>query len=98
MAHKVHIIEVEKLLELFPNRYEAIMVANQEALRLNMIYRNRGETPPQKITTIALQRIIDGRVKYELSNKEKPNQSNLMPQFKEQPASTESKDSSDNGL
>jgi DNA-directed RNA polymerase omega subunit len=71
MAHDDKLIPIEKLLEKIPNRYEAIMVTAREAMRLNPIYRSKGESPPKKITTLALERVIDGKVSYEYLKRER---------------------------
>jgi DNA-directed RNA polymerase omega subunit len=70
MAHETKVVPIEKLLERIPNRYEAIIVAAREAQRLNPIYRSKGESPPKKITTIALERVIEGKVQFNYFKRE----------------------------
>jgi len=55
---------LERVLEQIPNRYEAIRVIAKEARRINMIIRRSGEEIETKPTTIAMNRLIDGKVKF----------------------------------
>ena len=55
---------MEKVLEKIENRYEAIRVMAKEARRINKIIRLSGEDIEEKPTTIAMKRVIEGKVKY----------------------------------
>ena len=55
---------MEKILETIDNRYEAIRVIAKEARRINTLIRLSGEEFDEKPTTIAINRTIDGKVKY----------------------------------
>ena len=55
---------LEKVLADIPNRYEAIRVMAKEARRVNTIIRLSGEEIEEKPTTIALKRLMNGKVKY----------------------------------
>ena len=54
----------EKILEIIPNRYEAVRIMAKEARRINTLIRLSGEEIEEKPTTIAMKRLIDGKVKY----------------------------------
>jgi DNA-directed RNA polymerase omega subunit len=54
----------EKILEVIPNRYEAVRIMAKEARRINTLIRLSGEEIEEKPTTIAIKRLIDGKVKY----------------------------------
>ncbi len=57
-----------KLAALFPppgsNKYELAIIAAREARRLNEWSKRTGETPPGKVTAIALERVLRGEVPY----------------------------------
>lgn len=55
---------MEKILEQVSNRYEAIRIAAKEARRINALIKLSGEEIEGKPTTIALKRLIEGKVKY----------------------------------
>lgn len=55
---------MEDVLDKIDNRYEMIKVVALEAKRINTIIRISGEEVTEKPTTIALKRVIDGKVKY----------------------------------
>ena len=55
---------MEKILERVDNRYEAIRVIAKEARRINALIRLSGEEIEEKPTTIAIKRMIEGKVKY----------------------------------
>ena len=55
---------LERMLEKIPNRYEAIRVIAKEARRINSVIRASGEEIETKPTTIAMNRLIDGKVKF----------------------------------
>lgn len=53
-----------KVTELIPNKFEAIKVAALEARRLNERARMFNVSLPGKITTLAINRLMDGKVEY----------------------------------
>lgn len=53
-----------KVTELIPNKFEAIKVAALEARRLNDRARMFGVSLPGKITSLAISRLIDGKVEF----------------------------------
>lgn len=61
---------MEKILERIANRYEATRVIAKEARRINMLIRLSGEEFDEKPTTIAIRRLIDGKVKYTYGQQE----------------------------
>lgn len=61
---------MEKILKIIKNRYEAIRVMAKEARRVNTLIRMSPEEVEDKPTTIAMNRVIDGKVKYEYEEPE----------------------------
>lgn len=59
-------IAVNKILEHIPNKFEAIRVAALECRRINArLQAEPGESEDeQKITSVAVERLIDGEVQY----------------------------------
>ncbi len=55
---------LEKIMEVIPNRYEAIRVMAKEAQRINKILLAANEELAEKPTTVAMKRLINGKVKY----------------------------------
>ena len=53
-----------KVIARIPNKFEAITVAALEARRLNERARMFGVALPGKITTLAVSRLIEGKVEY----------------------------------
>ena len=53
-----------KVTDLIPNKFEAIKIAAMEARRLNEKARMYNVSLPGKITTIAVDRLIAGKVEY----------------------------------
>lgn len=53
-----------KVTDLIPNKFEAIKIAAMEARRLNDKARTYNVNLPGKITSIAVDRLIDGKVEY----------------------------------
>ncbi len=53
-----------KVTELIPNKFEAIKVASLEARRLNERARMFNVSLPGKITTLAISRLLDGKIEY----------------------------------
>ncbi|MDX2475058.1 MAG: hypothetical protein QNL91_15290 [Candidatus Krumholzibacteria bacterium] len=54
----------QKVTALIPNKFKAIKIAALEARRLNERARNYNVALPGKITTLAVDRLIDGKVEY----------------------------------
>jgi DNA-directed RNA polymerase omega subunit len=55
---------MEKILDVIPNRYEAVRVMAKEARRINLLIHLAGEEIEEKPTSIAIKRLVDGKVKY----------------------------------
>jgi DNA-directed RNA polymerase omega subunit len=55
---------MEKILEKISNRYEAIRVMAKEARRINMLIQLAGGEIEEKPTSIAMRRVVNGKVKY----------------------------------
>ncbi len=53
-----------KVTELIPNKFEAIKIAALEARRLNERARTFNVQVPGKITSLAVERLIAGKVEY----------------------------------
>ncbi len=53
-----------KVTRLIPNKFEAIKIVALEARRLNGRARNYNVSLPGKITTLAVDRLIEGKVEY----------------------------------
>jgi len=53
-----------KVTDLIPNKFEAIKVAALEARRLNARARTLAINLPGKITSLAVDRLLDGKVDY----------------------------------
>ncbi len=54
----------QKVTALIPNKFKAIKIAALEARRLNERARMYNVSLPGKITTLAVDRLIEGRVEY----------------------------------
>jgi len=54
----------QKVIALIPNKFEAIKIAALEARRLNERARLYGVSLPGKITTLAVDRLIAGKVEW----------------------------------
>ena len=55
---------MEKILERVPNRYEAVRIMAKDARRINSLIRRAEKEIEEKPTTIAMKRLIEGKVKY----------------------------------
>ena len=55
---------VEELWKIVPNKYEAIVVIAKEARRIAQWARERGIKLPKRATTLAIERFLEGKVKY----------------------------------
>ncbi len=58
------IAALERITEVIANRYEAVRIMAKEARRINTLIRVSGTEIEEKPTTIAMKRLIDGKVKY----------------------------------
>jgi DNA-directed RNA polymerase subunit K/omega len=58
------IAALERIIEVIPNRYEAVRIMAKEARRINTLIRLSGEEIEEKPTSIAMKRLIDRKVKY----------------------------------
>lgn len=56
--------EMEKILQRIDNRYEAIRVIAREARNINNILRFSGQELEEKPTTLAVNRLIEGKLEY----------------------------------
>lgn len=65
-----------KVTDLIPNKFAAIKVAAMEARRLNDRARMYNVALPGKITSIAVDRLSDGKVEY-FDQKERARQARL---------------------
>ncbi len=54
----------QKVTQIIPNKFAAIKVAAMEARRLNERARMFSVALPGKITTLAVQRLMDGKVEH----------------------------------
>lgn len=54
----------QKVTKLIPNKFEAIKIAALEARRLNDRARTFNVALPGKITTLAVERLINGKIEY----------------------------------
>ena len=54
----------QKVTQLIPNKFKAIKIAALEARRLNERARMYNVSLPGKITTLAVDRLIDGKIEY----------------------------------
>lgn len=54
----------QKVTQIIPNKFAAIKVVAMEARRLNERARMFNVALPGKITTIAVQRLMDGKVEH----------------------------------
>jgi DNA-directed RNA polymerase subunit K/omega len=73
----------QKVTSLIPNKFKAIKVAALEARRLNERARNFNVALPGKITTLAVSRLIDGKVEF-FDQKERARQARLEREQEEQ--------------
>jgi DNA-directed RNA polymerase omega subunit len=61
---------LERILEVIPNRYEAVRIMAKEARRINTLIHLSGEEIEEKPTSIAMKRLVDGKVKYDYGEQE----------------------------
>ena len=66
----------QKVTQLLPNKFKAIKIAALEARRLNERARMYNVSLPGKITTLAVDRLIEGKIEY-FDQKERARQARL---------------------
>ena len=67
-----HVVLIEKLTEVIPNKYEAVRVIAKEARRINsLLIRGAQGEVEEKPTMMALKRVLDSRVKFDYVELEK---------------------------
>jgi hypothetical protein len=54
----------QKVTQLIPNKFKAIKIAALEARRLNERARMYNVSLPGKITTLAVDRLLDGKIEF----------------------------------
>lgn len=60
------VVLIEKLMEVIPNKYEAVRVIAKEARRINsLLIRGAQGEIEEKPTMMALKRVLDNKVKYD---------------------------------
>lgn len=64
------IAALERITDVIPNRYEAVRVMAKEARRINTLIRVSGTEIEEKPTSIAMKRLVDGKVKYTYADAE----------------------------
>ena len=57
-------IRRKDVTDRIPNKFEAVKVAALEARRLNDRARSLGVNLPGKLTTLSIQRLVDGKIEY----------------------------------
>lgn len=77
-----------KVTDLIPNKFQAIKIAAMEARRLNERARNFNVSLPGKITTLAVARLIDGKVEF-YDMKERARLARIEREAEEEAAATE---------
>jgi DNA-directed RNA polymerase omega subunit len=61
-----HVVLIEKLTDVIPNKYEAVRVIAKEARRINsLLIRGAQGEVEEKPTMMALKRVLDNKVKYD---------------------------------
>ena len=66
-----NVVLIEKMMEIIPNKYEAIRVAAKEARRINsLLIRGAQVEVEEKPTVMAMRRLLDSRVKYDFVERE----------------------------
>jgi DNA-directed RNA polymerase subunit K/omega len=75
-----NVVLIEKLTEVISNKYEAVRVIAKEARRINsLLIRGAQGELEEKPTMMALQRVLDKRVKYDFVELER-----MQPTFEEE--------------
>jgi DNA-directed RNA polymerase subunit K/omega len=61
-----NIVFIDKLTNIMPNRYEAVRIMAKEARRINsVILRSEHGDVDAKPTSMAMQRMLDKKIKFE---------------------------------
>lgn len=61
---------MEKILGIVQNRYEAVRVMAKEARRINTVLLAAGRELEEKPTTVAMKRLVNGKVKFSYEERE----------------------------
>jgi DNA-directed RNA polymerase omega subunit len=61
---------LERILDVVANRYEAVRIMAKEARRINTLIRVSGQEIEEKPTSIAMKRLVDGKVKFTYADAE----------------------------
>lgn len=61
---------MEKILDIIQNRYEAVRVMAKEARRINLVLLVAGKEIEEKPTTVAMKRLVNGKVKFSYEERE----------------------------
>lgn len=64
------VVLIEKLTSVITNKYEAVRVIAKEARRINALLIRSGGEVDEKPTIIALQRVLDKKVKFDYADPE----------------------------
>ena len=64
------VVLIEKLTNVITNKYEAVRVIAKEARRINALLIRTGGEVDEKPTIIALQRVLDEKVKFDYADPE----------------------------
>lgn len=68
MSNKV--VLMEDVIAVIPNKYEAVRVMAREARRINSIIIRSETEVQEKPTMMALERVLEGKVKYHYGDRE----------------------------
>ena len=61
-----NVVLIERLIDVIPNKYEAVRVIAKEARRINsLLIRGAQGELDEKPTMMALKRVLENRVKYD---------------------------------
>ena len=75
-----HVVLIEKLTDIIRNKYEAVRVIAKEARRINaLLMRGAPGEVDEKPTMMALNRVLDQKVKFEYVELDK-----VQPDFEEE--------------
>lgn len=65
------VVIIEKVTKVIPNKYEAIRVMAKEARRINEILMKERERWDKKPTSVALERLLNEKIRYDYVEKKK---------------------------
>lgn len=66
-----HVVIIDKLNKVMPNKYEAVRVMAKEARRINTIFlHSEKKDVDAKPTSLALQRLLEQKIKFEYVQEE----------------------------